>query len=387
MSGRSLIGRFLSRLLTFIVILILLLGAIVKWRYGGGNDFPARDTPPQMPASALERVADLPTPPGNISVSASGRIFVSLHPQARPAWKLVELVDGQMKPFPNLAFQTGDGEPDSFDTVLGVRVDAQNRLWVLDNGNHGLRPARLLAFDIDSGELVENFSFPREIAGYGSHLNDLQVMPDGNTIFISDASLLAQDPALIVYDVASHSARRVLERHPSVTAEYYTPRVQGRRMELFYLFSVRPGVDAVGLDANGLWLYFAPMSSLHLYRVKTADLMDQSLSASQLANRVEIFAPKTMTDGISVDQRGNVYLTDIEHSAIAVLWQDRTLGTLIQSPLLRWPDGLSFGPDGELYITCSSLQQVLGRLPVQIDRAAPYQVYRVRLGVPGVPGR
>ena len=46
MSGRSLLGRFLSRLLTFIVILILLLGAAVKWRYGGGNVFPARDTPP-----------------------------------------------------------------------------------------------------------------------------------------------------------------------------------------------------------------------------------------------------------------------------------------------------------------------------------------------------
>lgn len=387
MSLRATLGRLLLRLATAVAVLVLVVAAAVKWRYGGGNEFPPRDTPPQLPASALERVADLPAPPGNISVSAGGRIFVTLHPEARPDWKLVELVDGRMRPFPNEAFQDGAGEPHAFDTPLGLRVDAHERLWVLDHGDHGLRPARLLRFDIASGELVDDYVFPREVAGFGSHLNDLQVMPDGRTALIADASLLAKTPALIAFDAETRQARRLLEGHPAVTAEYYTPVVQERRMELFRLFSVRPGVDAIGLDAAAEWLYFAPMTSLHLYRARTADLLNAELSPVELADRVEIFAPKTMTDGISIDTRGNIYLTDVEHSAIAVLWQDRTLGTMVQSPRLRWPDGLSFGPDESLYISCSALHQVLGRLPFQIRDAAPFQVYRLRVGVAGVPGR
>lgn len=387
MSIGASVRRGLMRLLTLVLVLLLLAAAGIKWRYGGGNDFPARNTPPQIPATALEKVADLPTPPGNISVSEDERIFVSLHPEARPAWKVVELVDGEMRPFPNLAFQTGEGEPRAFKSVLGLRVDAQNRLWTLDNGEHGRYPPRLLAFDINSGELVHEYVFPPEIAGLGSHLNDLQVMPNGSTVIVTDASILAQTPALILYDVIQHEARRVLERHPSVSAEYYTPVVQGRRMELFRLFSIRPGVDGLALDTPAQWLYFAPISSLHLYRIRTGDLLDPALTAAELADKVEIFAPKTMTDGISTDRRGNIYLTDLEHSAITVLWQDRTLGTLVQSEALRWPDGLSFGPGGWLYISCSALHEVLGRLPSQIEDAAPYQVYRIRVGVPGVAGR
>ena len=39
------------------------------------------------------------------------------------------------------------------------------------------------------------------------------------------------------------------------------PVVQGVRMELFGLFTVRPGVDSIALDDAGEWLYFAPVTS------------------------------------------------------------------------------------------------------------------------------
>ena len=46
----------------------------------------------------------------------------------------------------------------------------------------------------------------------------------------------------------------------------------------------------------------------------------------------------------------------------------------------------SFGPDGDLYIACSALHQVLGRLPWQIHAAGPFPLYRLPLGVPATPG-
>ncbi|MFA5939097.1 MAG: L-dopachrome tautomerase-related protein [Sinimarinibacterium sp.] len=379
--------RLAGRLL--IVVLILGAGALggLKWRYGGGADFPERATStPLLPESALETVAELPTPPGNIAVSASGRVFVTLHPEARPQWKVVELVDGRMQPWPSLAFQTGDGEPRHFRDVLSLRIDRRNRLWTLDNGQHGLHPGRLLAFDLDSGAVVHEYEFPRAIAGLGSHLNDFQVSPDGNTLYIADASFFAQTPALIVYDFAARQARRLLEGHSSVMPDFYTPVVQERRMEAFGLVAIRPGVDSIVLSRSGERLYFAPVTDLNLYSVRSADLRDGTLSADELAARVEVHAAKTMSDGLSIDDAGTIYLSDPEHSAIVLSRPDGSLQTLVQSERLRWPDGFSFGSDGWLYVTCSSLQHVIGRSPSTIAVHAPYHVFRLRPGATAAAG-
>src|SRR5213079_3130129 len=52
-------------------ILLLLL---VRFTLGGGERLDDRTTNPLLPASALEVVADLPLPPGNIAVSKGGRV-------------------------------------------------------------------------------------------------------------------------------------------------------------------------------------------------------------------------------------------------------------------------------------------------------------------------
>ncbi len=54
---------------------------------------------------------------------------------------------------------------------------------------------------------------------------------------------------------------------------------------------------------------------------------------------------------------------------------------------LGWPDVLSFGSDGCLYVTCSVLHYVLGELPSHLTEHAPYQVFRIKLDTEGVAGR
>ncbi len=373
--------RWLARIAAalFAVFAVLVLGLWV--RYGGGEHFEDRTTEPELPASALEVVADLDWPPGNIAVSEQGRVFFSFHPEAGPPLQVVELVDGQPVAYPprlpeGLAYQS----------VLSLRIDRQGRLWVLDNANHGTGTPRLLAFDLASGELAYRFEFPPEIAGPGSHLNDFQVSPDGRRIYIAEASIFGKPPALVVHDVEARESRRLLEGHESVTPEHYVPVVQGREMIVFGIFAIRPGVDSIALDRRGEWLYFAPVTSNHMYRVRRADLDDPSLSPDQLAARVERFALKTMSDGITTDLDDNVYLSDPDESAIVLLQPDGSLRTLLKDPLLRWPDGFSFGPDGWLYVTCSALHHVIMRSGSHLRSQAPYQIFRFRPGPAGIPG-
>jgi sugar lactone lactonase YvrE len=368
------------------LLVVLLIG--MRFRYGGGTtDFPDLTAESLFPAVVLETVADLELPPGNIAVAEDGRVFFSFHPEAWPETRVAELVNGEAVPYPSAPFQTtGRSEPAAFVTVLSLRIDRQHRLWTLDNANHGTGQPRLLAFDLATNEVVHRFDFPKECAGWGSHLNDFQVDPTGRRIYIADASIFAQTPALVVYDAETRTCRRLLQGHRSVEPDPYIPVVQGRKMQVVGLFAVRPGVDSIALDRAGKWLYYAPVTDRNLYRVRAADLDNKSIDEEQLADRVETFAAKTMSDGISIDLEGNLYLTDLEHSAIIRLRADGRLETLVRDDRLRWPDGLSFGPAGWLYVTCSALHQVIGRTPGQIRAAAPYQIYRFKPGVVGIPG-
>jgi sugar lactone lactonase YvrE len=377
--------RFLKVSAAVIAVLFLALVIFIRLRFGGGDYFEDRSSEPLLPASAIELVADLEKPPGNIAVSESGRVFFTFHPEGDPEIKLAELVNGRPVPYPNIEFQKSGTL--HFDTILSVRIDRQNRLWALDYALHGVDQPRLFAFDLNTNQMVHQYDFTPEIAGLGSMLNDFQVDPEGNKIYIAESSIFRMKPAIIVYDIAAKRARRLLESHSSVQAEAFIPRPPGREMVIFGIFTIKPGVDSIALDRKGEWLYFAAVTSKSMYRIKAADLNDESLSADALAARVENFAPKTMSDGISTDLDNNIYITDLEHSAIISLGQDRKLKTLLKDSRLRWPDGMSFGPDNWLYITCSSLQDVIFKSADHIRSQSPYQIFRFKPGPAGIPGQ
>jgi sugar lactone lactonase YvrE len=377
--------RVIVRLLVGLVVALVVLLLGIRLIFGGGERLDDRTTAPRIPATAVEQVAALDFPPGNIAVSASGRVFVTLHPDGKPPVKVAELVDGKPVPFPDDTFQTPDA-PLHFVTPLSMRIDRQGRLWVLDHAEYARGQPRILAFDVDTRKVVHQYDFPKEVAGLLSMLNDFAVSPDGKRIYIAESSPIAQTPALIVYDVERRTSRRLLDRHPSVLPKNYVMNAAGRDMVVLGVYTLRIGVDSIALDRSGEWLYYAPVNGDRMFRIATAALDDPSLSAAALAAKVEDYGPKTISDGLSSDDAGNVYVTDPEHSAVLTLGPDRKLTTLVKDPKLRWPDGLSFGPDGWLYLTCSSLQHVLFVAPGHQAAHAPYHVFRFKPGASAAPG-
>ncbi len=373
----------LCGILAFVAVLLL----VIRVRYGGGAHMPDRSKAALWSDDRLETVAELPLPPGNIAVSKTGRIFFTFHPEGRRETNVAEWKDGGFVPYPNAEYQTKGSVP-YFQSVLALRIDGEGRLWTLDFANHGTGQPRLLAFDLATDTLVHHFDFPSDIAGAGSMLNDFNIDPGNKKIYIAEASIIAKTPALIIYDIEAKKARRVLESHASVIAPEYVTVVDGEPQVILGVFTVRPGVDSIALDRRGEWLYYSAVTGDHLYRVRTVDLNDERLTPDELAAKVEIFYEnKTHSDGITMDDAGNVYVTDPEHFAVHRIGADRGMDTLFKSPRLRWPDGFSFGPDGYLYLACSSLQHVVWKGRASVDAHAPYHIYRFKPGTTAVAGQ
>lgn len=327
-----------------------------------------------LPESALEIVAELDEPPGNIAVTGQGRIFFTAHPEAHPQGpKLFELKNRVPVPYPDAAFQK------NFRTPLGLTVDAQNKLWVIDHGSNGLKNPRLFAFDLNTDKPAHDYKFKRSEAPLGSYLNDLRVSPDGQIVYLADISFFRKDPAIVIYDVRKRKAWRALEDDPSVKPGKELVRSRLKTLKFFGgLVKIKLGVDGIALGPAGHWLYYAPMNQDKVYRVKIADARNPMLTVKDLSRHVEVYAPKPFSDGIEMDASKNLYVTDVERGAICRIDPERRLETLIISPKIRWPDGLSVA-GGYLYFTDSDLGELLLGSRKKTRKAAPFYIYRVKL--------
>jgi len=348
-----------------------------------GERLEDRTTEPLLSSeNDLEISATLDYPPGNIAVSQEGRVFISLHPEGGAPIHIAELISGKTVPYPNEAAQEG-----LFTTPLSLRIDRQRRLWVLDYGSHGFGDVKLYAFDLQSDRLVHEFEFPGDIAGLGSMLNDFQVDAEGKKIYIADTSVFAQDQAIVIYDIEKKRARRLLRRHPSVRNGSYAVYIDGKLLKVLGVFKIKFGVDSIALSRDGKWLYYAPLNGGVLYRIEVAALKNEELTEEELGDRVERFTDITLSDGITTDDSGNIYITDMENSAIHRVDPGGNLQTLFKdSKRLRWPDGFSFGPDGDLYVTESALHVVMMKSKKQIKTGRPYHIYRFKPGPRATPG-
>ncbi len=373
----------LTRLLVALLGLVAGLAVVLYARYGGGEPYPNLSGTPTFDESALEVVVTSPEPIGNLAVSADDRVFYTIHPESRPdGAKLLEWVDGAPKPFPDEDAQS------LFETPLGVAIDRQNRLWTIDHGNHGTGAARLLAFDLGSGEVVHDHVFSSAVAELGSFLQDLQVDSTGKHVFIADVSFWRKNPGLVVYDVEQERARRVLESDPSVVAQDWLIRNPTKDMKFFGgLVVLKPGVDGIAISRDDRWIWYGAMTHDTMYRVKVQDLLDESLSAGALSARVQAVGQKPLNDGLSTDAEGSVLITDVEHGSVLRMTPEGELATLVRSPRIRWADALSYGPGGWLYVADSAIPDQLLRSKSHIEANAPYHIFRFKPTVGGVPGQ
>jgi hypothetical protein len=87
------------------------------------------------------------------------------------------------------------GDPAQLQSVVGIEIDAFNRLWILDQGRVGNNVAvngsmKLIIWDVRENHEVMRHVFPHHVAHpHGSFLNDLVLDQPRGFAYISDSGV------------------------------------------------------------------------------------------------------------------------------------------------------------------------------------------------------
>lgn len=359
----------------------------------------AADAEPTSGAAkpTLDIVARLDAPPGNIALTPDGRRFVSMHPFGNPEFKVLELLnDGKTRPFPSAEWaRTPSGGEAGMRSVIGIRADSRGVVWMLDLGGDG-SPSRLIGWNTKLDRLEKIITVAADVTRPNSFFQDFALDSTHGVAFVADTTrgdlFGPSNPAIVVIDLATGSARRVLSDHPSFSPDgtpmiidgtpVTGPRPDGSRGEL------QLGLNPITIDARDEWVYFGAMHGRSIHRVKTGALLDPTLSKDALAAGVERVGAKGLSDGITIDTAGNVYVTDETQHAIGVLRAGGGYELYItDAEALQWIDGLGAGPDGYIYATVNQLHRMALLHGGTDETRPPYLIARFQPLSPPVLGR
>jgi sugar lactone lactonase YvrE len=343
------------------------------------------------PDSKFNIMANLDTGPGNITVTDKGRIIMSMHQFYQPKYTVVEYKDNVLVPFPNKELSGSDSVSNlKLDSVLGIRSDTHGIVWMLDNGmRNGVTP-KLVGWDTLSNKLHQVVYLPSPVTPKDAFVNDFVVDNKHKHIFISDPAG-GFNAGLIVVNLETGTARRVLEGHSSVIPEEVDLVIDNVPIQVKDKSGklVRPhiGVNPITEDLNNEWVYFGPMHGHSLYRIKADDLVNEKLDANNLASHVERYSDKPISDGMTIDKDNNIYLGELASNAIGVISADKKYQRLAQCPRLSWVDSFSFGPNGQLFAVVNRLHQS-GTLNGGVSVSKPpYYLLQIKALAAGLPGR
>jgi sugar lactone lactonase YvrE len=328
-------------------------------------------------APALEEMAISDELWTGVAVSRDGRVFVCFPRWSTdPAVSVGEIrIGGKIWPCPDEEWNTWAPPADParhFVCVQSVYVDRDDFLWVLDAASaymQGVVPggAKLVKVDIHRNQVVQEIQFDETVAPPASYLNDVRVDTQRRVAYLTDSGL----GALIVVDLATGKARRVLADHSSTKSEDMALRIDGKEWRVNGR-APQIHADGVALDAAGEFLYYHALTARTLYRIGTQYLLDPALTEHELVARVESLGTTGATDGMEFGPEGYLYLTGIEDGTIKVFASIGNTEPIIRDPRLVWPDSFARGPGGYMYVTTSQIN--LGA-----DRTQPYKMFRFKI--------
>ncbi|KAI8941777.1 hypothetical protein NX059_002980 [Plenodomus lindquistii] len=343
--------------------------------------------------------------PIGLAISSTGRFFASYTRGSYP-FTLGEAVNKTAEtPYPSSSLNlpasqlntTWNGIPFGSANSTGlisvqalyITPKAANRpetLWVVDTGRPTITDTngapsmpyaqpggpKILSINLSNDTVYATYTFPASVHFPDSYMNDIRIdlrphlTPSGQGIaYIVDSSDEGR-PGFIILDLGTGESWRRLTQHPStLRVDRNVPSYRGHP---FYqrtigqpMQTLREGLDGLQLSPDGETLYYSPLTSNTLYSLPTLNLRARPttnpLAELHAANNVSSLGGRGgNANGFEADSNGLIYQCMPEHNAVYV-FDPATLQTrgFVRDPRILWPDGVTVGEDGYLYVHVNQL--------------------------------
>jgi hypothetical protein len=212
---------------------------------------------------------------------------------------------------------------------------------------------KLVSVDLQHNKVARIYPLDR-FTHSDSFVDDVRF--HGRYAFLTDAGRAA----IIVLDLTTGEARRVLENDRSTTAQ--RPVVaSGKTLHTVDGEEVKIHADQIEVSPNGRYLYYQALTG-PMYRIETRYLEDAQLTSGDLAKKASLFAETPSTGGTAIDAQGTIYLSDVENRRILTISPKGDVKVLLEDSRLDWPDAMWIDGEGFLWMPVA-----------QLDRIAPFQ--------------
>lgn len=331
---------------------------------------------------------------GNISFTAKGDLVYSHHPFFGPKTRVIHMdaKTKEIKPFPNQEWNTPrDSDENYLSNVLGIRNDKNGIVWMIDMAQRNdIRP-KIVGWNTNTDQL-EKIYYIDQSCIKSSQPNDMVVDTKNGAFIIADEGIGnggdGSQAAFITVDMKTGKTRRLLEGHRTTKPENNPTIIEGKTLAVDGN-ALLVGNDGITADKNFEWIYYGPLNGTKIYRIKTVDLLNESLTELELDKRIETYSEKPNNGGMSIDMDGNIYMTAVESKSIAVvLAKDQSVHTIAEDENMIWPDGVSYNQvDEYMYVSAAQVNQG-GVFNDGVNKATkPFYIFRFKPIVSGVSYR
>jgi len=318
-----------------------------------------------------------------VTTTSEGRVFVSYSQADGPGTQVAEL-DAQGQPFPfpdanwniplpSVAGPIGNG----YVHVNALRIGPDGKLWIVDAGAPGIGKAavkggaRLFQFDPQTRSLLRVYDLAPVVNPY-SFMDDVRF--NGPYAYLTDAG----SPGLVVLDMRTGVARRVLDSHPSVMASRPL-QAEGRTLKDAKGQPLYIHADQLEVSPDGQWLYFQPASG-PLARINTRWLNDATVPPKDVESHVELkWANTPTTGGTAIDSQGNIYVNDTDKQRILRISPDGKQSVVIEDQRLVWADAMWIDRAGYLWIPASQQSRTPDFNGGKMEVRNPVVIYKLQI--------
>ncbi|MER5171222.1 hypothetical protein [Thioclava kandeliae] len=289
--------------------------------------------------------------------------------------------NGQPVAFPGNGWndwKPGDDGLDSFVCVNAIHP-YRGSLWCVDQGqapgaDTSFEAQKIVEIDPQSGGIRQILRFARDYMPEGATLNDLRIYED--LLFATDSGI----GGVVIHNLATGETRRRLSQHPAARK----PADQERKGTGGHPLAQADGTppdptqsDMLEVTPDGeLFLWATPTGPIRAIPME-ALLSDRS--DEEIATEIFVYAQTPNIGGTAMDDRGNLYVSDIETRQVTVISSDGLSEVLVRDNRLKSPDALLIAEDRKLLIPCPQLEYLASTNGGTDGTEAPFEVMETDL--------